>query len=357
MNSEFENELIVALMPYIKSESMQDVRMRIKMVTHNYDISKTEMEIIVYEGDINENMIKRFAMAKMAAGLSQRTIKYYVLTVKKFFKEMQKQYNQITADDVRYYLALKVQRDGCTNVTANNERRCVSAFYGWLQKEEILLKNPMNKVDPIKTEKVKKKAYALMDLEKIRLGCRGNREKAIVETLASTWCRVSELVGMRIDELEDNKILVRGKGAKERYCYLNARAKLVLQVYLAERKDKNPYIFPRAKYTVSAAEKYTKGKRRKEAWNWYQDPEMVDGELPADKGTIESIIRKIGKRVGVTDCHPHRFRRTGATIALRSGMPIQTVSKLLGHNSIETTQIYLDVSDEELGAAHAKYVI
>ena len=91
--------------------------------------------------------------------------------------------------------------------------------------------------------------------------------------------------------------------------------------------------------------------------NRMRDPEMVDEELPADKGTIESIIRKIGKRAGVTNCHPHRFRRTGATVALRSGMPIQTVSKLLGHNSIETTQIYLDVSDEELGAAHAKYVI
>lgn len=90
------------------------------------------------------------------------------------------------------------------------------------------MKNPMNKVDPIKTEKVKKKAYDLMDLEKIRLGCRGNREKAIVETLASTWCRVSELVGIRIDAIEGNKILVKGKGAKERYCFLNARAKLAI---------------------------------------------------------------------------------------------------------------------------------
>lgn len=355
--SKFEDELIIALMPYIKSESLQAAKMQIQMVTHNYDIRKAEMELAVYEGDINEAMIKRFTMAKIAAGLSQRTIKYYVLTTKKFFEEMKKPYSQITPDDIRYYLAIKVQRDGCTNVTANNERRCISAFYGWLQKEEILLKNPMNKVDPIKTEKVKKKAYDLMDLEKIRLGCRGNREKAIVETLASTWCRVSELVGIRIDAIEGNKILVKGKGAKERYCFLNARAKLAIQVYLAERKDTNPYLFPKARYTVNAAEKYTKGKHRGEAWNWYMDPEMVDEKDPSDKGTVESIIRKIGKRAGVTNCHPHRFRRTGATLALRSGMPIQTVSKLLGHNSIETTQIYLDVSDDELGAAHAKYVI
>ena len=115
--SKFEDELIIALMPYIKSESMQAAKMQIQMVTHNYEIRKAEMELAIYEGDINENMIKRFAMAKMAAGLSQRTIQYYVLTVKKFFAEMQKPYNQITADDVRYYLALKVQRDGCTKVS------------------------------------------------------------------------------------------------------------------------------------------------------------------------------------------------------------------------------------------------
>ena len=79
--------------------------------------------------------------------------------------------------------------------------------------------------------------------------------------------------------------------------------------------------------------------------------------MSIDAGTVEAIIRKLGKRVGVKNCHPHRFRRTGATLALRSGMPITTVQKLLGHNNIETTQIYLDISDDELEQAHKKYVI
>ena len=68
-------------------------------------------------------------------------------------------------------------------------------------------------------------------------------------------------------------------------------------------------------------------------------------------------MRSIGKRAGVENVHPHRFRRTGATMALRQGMPILQVSKMLGHNSLETTQIYLDISDEELQQAHNKYVI
>ena len=79
--------------------------------------------------------------------------------------------------------------------------------------------------------------------------------------------------------------------------------------------------------------------------------------MHVDKGTVESMIRRIGRDAGVEHAHPHRFRRTGATLALRQGMPLIQVSKLLGHESIETTQIYLDISDDELEAAHEKYVI
>lgn len=84
-------------------------------------------------------------------------------------------------------------------------------------------------------------------------------------------------------------------------------------------------------------------------------PEIV-GSDHIDKSAIERMIRKLGKKAGVENTHPHRFRRTGATFALRKGMPIEQVSKLLGHESIETTQIYLDISQDELCQAHRKYV-
>ena len=68
------------------------------------------------------------------------------------------------------------------------------------------------------------------------------------------------------------------------------------------------------------------------------------------------MVRNIGKRAKVTKSHPHRFRRTGATIALRTGMPVMKISKLLGHANIAVTQVYLDISDEELENEHGKYV-
>lgn len=238
--------------------------------------------------------------------------------------------------------------------TANNERRNLSAFYTWLQKEEILLKNPMSKIEVIRATKLKKKAFSLMELEQIRKSCRTNRERAMIETLASTWCRVSELVEIRIQDIHDGKCTVHGKGDKYRDVYLNARAQLAIQSYLTERKDSNPYLFPKSFMTSVTDSNY---EMRKYRAKWYTNPKLVSGSEHTDKSQVEKICKTLGKRAGVENVHPHRFRRTGATMALRQGMPIMLVSKLLGHESIETTQIYLDISDSELEAAHRKYVI
>ena len=214
----------------------------------------------------------------------------------------------------------------------------------------------MSKVDSLKETKKKKKAYSLLDLEKVRLGCETNREKAIIEFLASTWCRVSEMAEVKVSDIEGNKVTVHGKGDKYRDVYLNARAQLAIEQYLKERSDNNPYLIPKCRYLASDKE-FIKAGSRKAQKEWYKNPDMVSPDERPDVGTIENTVRNVGKRAGVTKCHPHRFRRTGATMALRQGMPITQVSKLLGHESIETTQIYLDISDEELEQAHKKYVV
>ena len=76
-----------------------------------------------------------------------------------------------------------------------------------------------------------------------------------------------------------------------------------------------------------------------------------------DKASVEDLGRRLGKRVGVTGVHPHRFRRTCATMALKRGMPIEPVSKMLGHEQRTTTQIYLDLNERDLEIAHEKYVL
>ena len=355
MKEQLQQELIVALMPYLHKDQVENAKLKIYMVMGKYEVRKVETSLAVYEGDINEAILKRFLMAKISRGCSPRTIRYYKTSVAKSLLMIGKPYNEVTADNIREYLALRIHRDKVSKTTVNNERRNLSAFYGWLQTEEILLNNPMNKVESIKETKKKKKAFEPMELEKIRHACNTTREKALVEIMISTWCRVSEVAQIKIDEISENKILVHGKGDKDREVYLSPRAQLSVEEYLKDRNDNNPYLFPRARY-AGDIQKMCKNIPRKQQAEWYKNPSLV-GDGFMDKGTIESIIRKIGKSANVSNTHPHRFRRTGATMALRNGMPLTSVSKMLGHENIGTTQIYLDISDAELEQAHEKFVV
>lgn len=355
MKEELENKLIAVLMPYLDYERINDAKMQITLALDGYTITKEETQVAIYEGDVNEMILKKFLMAKIARGCSMRTVTYYKNSISGSLRMIGKPYNEITADDIRLYLAIRVQRDGVSKTTANNERRNLSAFYCWLQKEEILLANPMNKVEAIKEKKKKKQAFSQMELEKIRYACRTTMETAVIEIMISTWARVSEIANIKISDINGNRLIVHGKGDKDREVFLTPKAQLAINKYLSDRQDSNPYLFPRAKY-AGDVEKMTKGTRRMLQGEWYKRADMV-GEGHRDMGTIESTVRRLGKNAGVQNAHPHRFRRTGATMALRSGMPLITVSKMLGHENIGTTQIYLDISDRELEEAHEKWVV
>lgn len=355
MREELKVNLLNMLIPYIGKDNLSDVKWKLEIELSKYEISERCTELAVVTEGKNQAILKKFIASKLAAGRTKRTLEYYKNTLVFFFNKMGKDFDEITADDIRWYLAVRVNRDNVTKTTANNERRNISAFYKWLQVEEVVLKNPMLKVDQMKVNKVQKKAFSDMDIELIRDACRTNKERALVELLISTWCRVSEVAQIQLTDIEGDEILVHGKGEKDRTVYLNAKAKVALQRYLEERKDSNPYLFAKAKYAGDVA-KMTKGVKKADSAEWYTNEELVDPTGRIDAGTIEGIIRNIGKRAGVENTHPHRFRRTGATFALRNGMPLVTVSKLLGHANIGVTQLYLDITDNELEEAHKKFV-
>lgn len=351
------NEIIYAISPYIQNKDLSDVRMRLSIVLSKYDVTKRQTEVIPYQGDVNKQMLKRFLMAKTARGLSKRTLEYYRNSISMVLDRIGKPYSQITADDIRLYMAIRVNRDGVSKACANNERRNLSSFYTWLQKEEILLKNPMAKVEPIKETKKKKKAYTNMELEKIRFACRDEMDRALIEILISTWARISEIAEIKTSDIEGNKVVVHGKGDKYRTVYLTAKAQIAINAYLAKRSDSSPLLFPKGKH-IAEIRQLRKGISRNELYSWWQHPEMVDDSGgPRDAGSLESRVRMIGKKAQVENVHPHRFRRTGATMALRAGMPLMEVSQILGHESVGTTQIYLDIDNQQLESTHEKYVV
>lgn len=348
-----EDELMNTIAPYKYNLPYEEIKAQVIMILSEYEISQRNTEIAIRDEDKNKKYIAMFIASKAAGGRTDRTLQMYASNTKKIFSSIGKTADEISADDIKLYLARKLRIDKVSKVSVDNDRRVLSAFYSWMQKNEYITSNPMNKVEAMKFTKPKKKAFTPMDVEKIRKACRTERELMIIEVMLSTWCRVSELVAIKINEIDGNKILVHGKGEKDRTVYLNAKAQLAIHEYLSKRKDTNPYLLPKAKY---AGEPGKMPKKRANMSKWYEKEKNVDDSEACDKGTVEHIVRNIGKRAGVEKTHPHRFRRTGATFALEAGMPLMTISKLLGHANIAVTQVYLDINDGDLENEHGKFV-
>jgi site-specific recombinase XerD len=283
----------------------------------------------------NEQFLKRFIAIKTIKGCAASTLKYYALCMAQFFKMVQKPVRDITTNDIRYYLAIRAKV--CGKVTLDNELRVLRSFFDTMLSEGAVQHDPTKRIDKIKCAKKVKSPFTELEMERIRQACTNRaglnkKHLAIVEVLYSTGCRVSELAGINRDEIDGDRVLVTGKGNKQRYVYLNPRAAVTLEAYLKTRTDSFPALFVGQNITTKEV-----------------TPRM-------DKSSTESIIRGIGKRAGVKNCHPHRFRRTAATTAMRRGMPIEQVSKMLGHEQLTTTQLYAITDEQDVQRAHARYL-
>ena len=167
-------------------------------------------------------------------------------------------------------------------------------------------------------------------MERLRDACTEIRDLALIDMLASTGMRIGELVRLSREDVDFNEreCVVFGKGDKERIVYFDARTKLHLQEYLNTRKDNDKALF------VGLRKPYRRV--------------TING--------IELRIRQIGREVGIKKCHPHKFRRTMATVAIDKGMPLEQLQKLLGHEKIDTTLHYAMVKQSNVKNAHRKYI-
>lgn len=327
-------------------------------VLSDYEIKKAEKGLVVYNGGETEYLIKRFLISKKVQGCTNRTIKTYGQCLRFAFSKIGKKPTDVTHVDVQALIAYMITK-GDSKAYQSLNHRTLSSFYKWAVREEIVLRNPMLKVDSIKMKAPKKYAFSAMEVEQIRAACKDNREKAIVEVLLSTGCRAFEAAGLTREQAANDEIEIIGKGEKPRVVYINAKARLAIDMYLSERKDTNKWLFPASimagqsvTQTGSKSVRLFKGKS-----DWYKNPKLVDPSEHQQPDGLRSVVHHIGKRANVDDCHPHRFRRTCATMALQRGMPVTMVQLMLGHDSLETTQRYLDIRGDELKEAHKKFVI
>ena len=302
-----------------------------------YELKPKETAIVLHDKTDIE-IFQRFLFSKVASGLSERTIKYYTFALKRFFFKIGKHIKDISADDIRLYLSY-LRAGGVTNVSIDNERRVISSFFAWACLEDIIVKNPSLRVSKVKAKKIVKKALTEDELEMLRAAAQTDRDKAILETLYSTGCRVSELVAIDKQDVDfDNReVIVTGKGNKERKVFLSARCIAALKSYLTKREDKNPALFV-TQYERLRGIGLSRGINR------------------LKQSGVEVMIRNLGKKAGIDNVHPHRIRRTSATLALRRGMPIEQVSKMLGHEDLKTTTIYATSTVDDVKLSHSKYI-
>lgn len=278
----------------------------------------------------NEDYQQLFLNSKKVEGCSERTLLYYGVTLTHFFKSVNEPARKITTERIRMYLAEYQQINGCSNATVDNVRRNISSFFSWMEEEDHILKSPMHRIHKIKTVKQVKEVISDETIEKLRDGCRCSRDLAMLDLLYSTGMRVGELVRLNISDVdfEERECIVFGKGDKQRRVYFDAKAKLHLLDYLAERNDDNPALFvtldsPHARLKISG---------------------------------VEIRLRELGRSVGTERVHPHKFRRTMATRAIDKGMPIEQVQKILGHSQIDTTMQYAIVNQNNVKTAHRKFI-
>ncbi len=326
----------------------EPVKNQITEILSDYDITRATKEIALLADDQNMMLLKKFLMAKRVEGRTRETLKTYFTYLNAMLLEIKKPAAEITVDDLRMYLAIKETRDNNSKSNLCNIQRVASTFFEFLVREGYINLNPVKRLGQVKTPKEHKKAFSDIEIEKLRESCRTAREKAIVEIFLCTGCRVSELTRMRINEIEGDTIIVHGKGNKDRIVYFNAKAQMAITRYLNERSDSNPYLFPKVKPSARITGRSP---------SWYTNADYINENGHCSKSTIETIVKKLGKRSGIAEVYPHKFRRTCATMALKRGMEIVYVSKMLGHESVETTQRYLDLNEEQLAHEHRKCMV
>lgn len=274
--------------------------------------------------------VEMFLSAKRIEGCSEKSLAYYQKTIVKMLETVGKTAKHITTDDLRGYLSDYQSKNNSGKVTIDNIRRILSSFFGWLEDEDYIIKSPVRRIHKVKTAKTVKETYSDEDLERMRDGCEELRDLAMIDMLTSTGMRVGEMVTLNRDDVDFNEreCVVVGKGDKERVVYFDARTKMHLQTYLDSRTDGNAALF----VTLKAP---------------YERMKI---------GGIEVRLRELGKRLGVDRVHPHKFRRTLATMAIDKGMPIEQLQKLLGHQRIDTTLQYAMVKQSNVKMAHKKYI-
>ena len=331
MREQFVKEFVTKLVNQIPDDALKIVYQKLIIFVSDYEIAPRNTEIVPYEGYLPECYEIYFATRKIE-GLSVRSLELYNMVLRDFFFQVHKDLKQITTNDIRIYLYKTQETRKISNATLDNRRVIIQTFFEWAANEGYIGSNPCRNIKAIKYERAQRQPLSGMELERLRNACETVRDRAMIEMLYSTGCRVTELERLDIADVdfEQKEVHLFGKGDKHRTSYLNVKAEFALRNYLETRTDENPALF--------VSERMPHGRLKK----------------PAIEKRVRQLgeLSKIGRRV-----YPHLIRHTTATDGLDRGMPVEEVQQILGHVNINTTMVYAQVSRANIKRDHRRCIV
>ena len=330
MKELFIKEVTTKMADFLDDNQRIRLREILTEICLNYQIEIIEQTKRQETQKNNTDILDRFIASKEIEGCSTRTLNYYRDNINKMLDTVNLPINEITTEILRNYLSDYKSNSNAGMVTIDNIRRTLSSFFAWLENEDYIVKSPVRRIHKVKTTRRVKETLTDENLEKLRDTCSNVRDLAILELLISTGMRVGELIRLNISDInfQERSCIVLGKGNSEREVYFSAKSKMYIEKYLETRTDDNEALF------VSLIKPYNRL--------------GISG--------IEITIRNLGRKSNINKVHPHKFRRTMATMAIDKGMPIEQVQKLLGHLKIDTTMEYAMVNQNNVKNSHRKYV-
>ncbi|NLN33665.1 MAG: tyrosine-type recombinase/integrase [Flavobacteriaceae bacterium] len=328
MKELMKQEIINAMQTVLNFQQLMMLEKVIHQTFHSVDFVQHKES--PGEKTDNASLLNLFISSKKIEGCSEKSLKYYLSTIEMLFQKLDKDIVDISTNDLRFYLSDYQEKKKSSQVTIDNIRRIFSSFFSWLEDENYILKSPVRRINRIRTAKTIKEVLTDEEIEILRDNTNEIRDLSLLELLYSTGIRVGELVKINREDINfhERSCIVTGKGNKEREVYFDARTKLHLLKYLKKRTDTNKALFvslhqPHRRLSIAG---------------------------------VENMLRKLGAKSKIDKVHPHKFRRTLATMAIDKGMPIEQVQKLLGHVKIDTTLNYAQVQQTNVKISHRKYI-
>ena len=309
---------------------VDDILAALDAASSGYEITRKCVDLI--PADEIPPAVKMYIASKTVEHLAKGTLSLYLLRLKQFFGVVHKPLEQVDANDIRMYLYQYKNLNGTMDSTLEGIRLALNSFFEWCVQEDYLIKNPVRRIPSIRVDSPERLPMTALELETVRGCCKTLREKAMVDLLYSSACRVSEFCALNISDInfENHTIHIeRGKGGKGRTTYLNAESEISLRAYLASRKDDKEALF-------------------------------VGCRSPHDRLAVKAVQNEIAKIVGRCNINahvtPHIFRHTAASLALQRGMPLEQVQKFLGHARIQTTLRYAKTLSQDVQLNHARCI-